>query len=184
MADKTTKTLDAEERSLLRVIGTSRAENELERMKKKLILMKQPISSPKNPSFHNLHRSAAEVLNETARLRHKAVKSMAEKKHKYYIQRRRETGQELHDDMHRIINFPEQVGSRKTKDRLLQMRKTINDHRIQLDMEEHRLNECKLSDEIKIQRSIELADAEKRREARKKEKKWLKRNAKINIEKR
>lgn len=176
MADTATNQKQLE-KSLLRNCGSTRAEKQLEQMKRQLRQMNEPISSPKNPTFHNLHRKASEVLGESARLRTKAMQAMAEKKTKYYKQRISDTIPELEEELHRIENFPEQVGSKKTKDRLLQMRKTIYDHRIQLDMAEHHLNEGKLSDEIKVQRAIEKTEMKKRREAKKKETGWRKKRA-------
>ena len=96
-------------------------------MRKELEAMRSPLSSPKNPTYHNLKRTAAQVLGESKRVRNKAIESMQKKQHKFYLQQKRETAQELEDELCRINEFPEEVGSKKTKKFLCQMRKTIGD---------------------------------------------------------
>jgi len=163
---KTGAFAEQEQRRLLKKIGSKRAETELEAMRKELDAMLAPLSSPKNPSYHNLKRTAAQVLGESQRVRNKAITSMKKKQHKYYLQRKRETKLEMEDELSRIRQFQEEVGSNKTKNYLCQMRKTIRDHRIKLDMESHRLNEGKLSEQISRERAKESAEADKRRTTR------------------
>ena len=165
------------EKQLLRNCGSTRAEKQLQTMRRQLQQMKEPISSPKNPSFHNLHRKAKDVLGQSTRLRNKAMQAMAEKKAKYYKHRIVDTQPELEEELHRIERFPEQVGSKKCKDRLLAMRRNIYDHRIQLDMAQHQLDEGKLSEEIRVQRAIEKEENKNRRETKKKEQGWRKKRA-------
>ena len=105
------------------------------------------------------------------------MQAMAEKKTKYYKQRIGDTQPELEEELHRIDHFPEQVGSNKCKIRLIAMRKSIYDHRIQLDMTQHQLDEGKLSEEIRVQRAIEKEENKKRRETKKREQGWRKKRA-------
>jgi hypothetical protein len=169
--------LDTEQRSLLRVVGSGRAEDSLNRMRKELEAMRSPLSSPKNPTYHNLKRTAAQVLGESKRVRNKAIESMQKKQHKFYLQQQRETAQELEDELCRINEFPEEVGSKKTKKFLCQMRKTIGDHRIKLDQFSFVLNEGKLSEQISLERAKEAAEAEKRRTTRLRDAKWARRTS-------
>ena len=169
--------LDSDQRSLLRSCGGNAAEDALIRMRKELRALREPISSPNNPSFHNLHRSSAQVLSESRRVRTKALKSMAEKQKKFQKERKRETAQELHEELCRIKAFPEQVGSKRSKTYLMQMRRNIASKNLKLEMEEHKLNEGRLSEAIRIERDKEVVQGEKRRTARRKEEKWANRKS-------
>ena len=155
-----------EQKKLLVVVGSLRAEEQLKRMQKKLKALREPISSKNNPSFKNLHRTYSEVVGESSRVRINALKSMADKQHQFYLERKRATHQEFKDSVNLIKKFKEDVGSKKTATYLVQMRRSIHDHRIKLDMEDHRLNEGTLSNQIRIEREIEAKQAEEKRKLR------------------
>mgnify|MGYP001177289756 FL=1 len=155
-------------KSLEHHCGVNKVREDLDKITRKLAMVRDSASYKNNHNNHRKKKASTspkerESFDHTVRLR--AMKELQRREKEFAMEIKQEYKPYLEADVQTIKDFPETIGSPKTKRQLIKMRKEIFNRRLDIELQRKKIEEFRLTDILKEERSRlkyeELKDSKK-----------------------